>query len=469
LSDEVSLQRGETVILIAQWNVRMSVRVRLKSYLKATNFVEFIPVRSIVSSRSPLREDIGDIEELAVSIKSKGLIEPIVVRPLGNKFEIIAGHRRFRACRMNRFVEVPAIVMDLQDRDAFEVSLEENIHRKTLDPIEEARAFSLYVNKYGYGSITELADHIGKSEEYVSHRILLLNLPPPIQTLVSRRLLSSSNAWEITRVKDSSKQSELAESALEDKLTVREVREAAKTATRLSMVENATGRGLLGGSLRTPHLQPPPSDDKRMKVKKAASSALRIALIRIDSLIDALDEGEHDARDELLELRLKVHGLLDPFTGPRGAEETAESEIITIIRRIFLDNLNSGNLSAFSKFRSKQYTAFGDFPPYTLRNLKQTIVRDSRVAKTLRRSDCEIDELRITRFLAGAIATFRFSYDMTVGDLRFKLKSRVSFVFERSNGNWNLVHEHWSPCELRNEVLALIEKEFTKTKILPIP
>ena len=66
--------------------------------------------------------------------------------------------------------------------------------------------------------------------------------------------------------------------------------------------------------------------------------------------------------------------------------------------------------------------------------------------------------LRITRFLAGAIATFRFSYDMTVGDLRFKLKSRVSFVFERSNGNWSLVHEHWSSCELRSEVLTLIER-----------
>jgi ParB family transcriptional regulator, chromosome partitioning protein len=441
------------------------VRVRLKSYLKATNFVEFIPVRSIVSSRFPLREDIGDIEELALSIKSKGLIEPIVVRPVGSKFEIIAGHRRFQACRMNRFVEVPAIVMDVQDRDAFEVSLEENLHRKTLDPMEEARAFSLYVNKYGYGSITGLADRIGKSEEYVSHRILLLNLSPTIQTLVSRRLLSSSNAWEITRVKDRSKQSELAESALRDKLTVRQVREAAKSATKQSMAEEATSPESRG----IPRLEPAHGDDKRMKVRKAASSALRIALIRIDCLIDALDEGEHDAKDELLELRLKVHGLLDPFTGLRDEDETAESEIVTIIRRIFLDNLNSGNLSAFSKFRSKQYSAFGDFPPYTLRNLKQTIVRDSRVAKTLRRSNCEIDDLRITRFLAGAIATFRFSYDMTVGDLRFKLKSRVSFVFERSNGNWNLVHEHWSPCELRNDVLALIEEEFTKTKILPIP
>jgi ParB family transcriptional regulator, chromosome partitioning protein len=456
------------MIFIAKQLPRTFVRVRLKSYLKATNFVEFIPVRSIVSSRFPLREDVGDIEELALSIKSKGLIEPIVVRPRGNKFEIIAGHRRFQACRMNRFVEIPAIVMDVQDRAAFEVSLEENLHRKTLDPMEEARAFSFYVNKYGYGSVTELAERIGKSEEYVSHRILLLKLPPPIQTLVSRRLLSSSNAWEITRVKDSSKQSELAESALRDQLTVREVREVAKSATRKSMLEEAARMGPRGSrEIRRP--DPESGDQKRMKVKKAAYSALRIALIRIDSLIDALDEEEHDARDELLLLRLKVHGLLDPTTGQRDGDETAESEIVTIIRKIFLDNLNSGNLSAFSKFRSKQYSAFGDFPPYTLRNLEQTIVRDSRVAKTLRRSNCEIDDLRITRFLAGAIATFRFSYDMTVGDLRFQLKSRVSFVFERADGSWNLVHEHWSPCDLSNEVLTLIEKEFTRAKILPIP
>ena len=200
-----------------------------------------------------------------------------MVGPLGNKFEIIAGHRRFQACRMNRFVEVPAIVMDVQDRDAFEVSLEENLHRKTLDPMEEARAFSFYVNRYGYGSVTGLAGRIGKSEEYVSHRILLLNLPPSIQTLVSRRLLSSSNAWEITRVKDSSKQSELAESALKDKLTVREAREAAKSATKRAMVDGASTMET-PGSEALPRLGPPPGDDKRMKVKRAASSALRIAL-----------------------------------------------------------------------------------------------------------------------------------------------------------------------------------------------
>ncbi|MDA4136497.1 MAG: ParB/RepB/Spo0J family partition protein [Thaumarchaeota archaeon] len=444
------------------------MRVRLKSYLKAANFVEFIPVRSVVESRFPLREDIGELEELALSIKSKGLIEPIVVRPLGNKFEIIAGHRRFRACRMNRFVEVPAIIMDVPDREAFEVSLEENIHRKTLDPIEEARAFSIYVNKYGYGSITDLAARIGKSEEYVSHRILLLNLPLSVQSLVSRRLLTASNAWELTRVKDVSKQAELLEVVLRDGLTVAELREAAKTAAGSSGQKEGAAREAHDSRGLVPFVSPTDAE-KRAKVKKAASSAVRIAMIRISNLIDSLHEEDRGAKEDLIQFRFKLHGLLDGFAGREPKGDDLESQITSIIRKIFLDNLNSGNLSKFSKLRSKHYTAFGDFPPYTLRNLNQTIIRDARIVKTLHHSSCEIDDLRITRFLGGAIATFRFSYDMTVGDLRFELKSRVSFVFERVEDSWNLVHEHWSPCDLRHEVIALVEQEFTKHKIVPIP
>jgi ParB family chromosome partitioning protein len=428
------------------------LRVRLKSYLKAANFVELVPVRSVVVSPSALREDVGDIEELAASIKSKGLIEPIIVRPVRGKFEIIAGHRRFQACRMNRFVEVPAVVMDIGDREAFEVSLEENIHRKALDPIEEARAFSIYVRRYGYGSITELAERIGKSEEYVSHRILLLNLPDSIQSLVSRRLLTASNAWELTRVKDPSTQAALAESALKDGLTVKQLREAAVEARA-------------EGFTRPPVTRP--SEEKRAKVKKAASSALRIALIRIGDLIDSLDESDREAKEELLQFRLKVHGLLDRFAGRDTERDPLESEITGIVRRVFLENLNSGNLAKFSKLRSKHYTAFGDFPPYTLRDLNQTIVRDERITKMLHDSKCEIDDLRVTRFLGGAVATFRFWYDMRVAEVGVKLQSRVSFVFERADDGWSLVHEHWSPYELQHEVLSQVEREFVKHRIVP--
>jgi len=427
------------------------MRVRLKSYLKAANFVELVPVRSVVLSPSALREDPGDVEELAASIKSKGLIEPIIVRPVRDKFEIIAGHRRFQACRMNRFVEVPAVVMDIGDREAFEVSLEENIHRKALDPIEEARAFSIYVRRYGYGSVTDLAGRIGKSEEYVSHRILLLNLPDSIQSLVSRRLLTASNAWELTRVKDPSTQAALAESALKEGMTVKQLREAATAARAEGLARPA----------------PRPSEEKRAKVKRAASSALRIALIRIGDLIDSLDESDREAKEELLQFRLKVHGLLDRFAGRVTERDRLESEITGIVRSVFLENLNSGNLSKFSRLRSKHYTAFGDFPPYTLRDLNETIVRDERVTRMLHDSKCEIDDLRVTRFLGGAVATFRFWYDMRVADLAVKLQSRVSFVFERVDDGWNLVHEHWSPYELKHEVLSQVEREFAKHRIVP--
>ena len=111
------------------------------------------------------------------SIVEKGLLEPIVVRPDGDHFEVIAGNRRLQACRVLKLRKVPCHVVELSDRDAYEVSLTENIQRRTLNPIEEAGAFKKYVDTYGYGGVSDLARKIGKSHTYVSRRISLLTLP----------------------------------------------------------------------------------------------------------------------------------------------------------------------------------------------------------------------------------------------------------------------------------------------------
>jgi ParB family transcriptional regulator, chromosome partitioning protein len=117
------------------------------------------------------------LEGLMASIVEKGLLEPIVVRPDGDRFEVVAGSRRLQACRQLKLRKIPCNVVELSDRDAFEVSLTENIQRRTLNPIEEAEAFKKYVDMYGYGGVTELARKIGKSHTYVSRRISLLTLP----------------------------------------------------------------------------------------------------------------------------------------------------------------------------------------------------------------------------------------------------------------------------------------------------
>jgi ParB family chromosome partitioning protein len=137
------------------------------------------------------------IKELSFSIKKHGLLQPIIVRPIDQGFEIVAGHRRFFACKSLRWKSIPAMVKDLSDKDAFEIQLVENLQRNTLDPIEEAEAFKLYVKDYGWGGVTHLANTIMKSEQYVSSRLQLLKLPQNAIEKVRSGDLKVSHAVEL--------------------------------------------------------------------------------------------------------------------------------------------------------------------------------------------------------------------------------------------------------------------------------
>ena len=103
--------------------------------------------------------------ELTSSIRQQGLLEPIVVRPLDDGFEVVAGNRRLDACKKAGMRKISCNILYLSDKEAYEVSLIENVQHKTLDAIEEAEAFKSYVEEYGYGGESELASRIGKSQQ----------------------------------------------------------------------------------------------------------------------------------------------------------------------------------------------------------------------------------------------------------------------------------------------------------------
>ena len=186
-------------------------------------FLESVELRMVHPSKVVLRRDSGQMAGLMLSIQDKGLLEPIIVRPAGDGFEVVAGMRRFEACRKLGWRRIPAHVVELDDREAFEVSLLENIQRETLNPIEEARAFKDYVEEFGYGGETELARKIGKSQEYVSRRIGLLSLPEGIQEQIMRRRIAPSVAQELTLLNDDEAE-EMAEQIGTKGLSMREVR-----------------------------------------------------------------------------------------------------------------------------------------------------------------------------------------------------------------------------------------------------
>jgi ParB family transcriptional regulator, chromosome partitioning protein len=163
------------------------------------------------------------IDELSRSIKKHGLLQPIIVRPINRGFEIVAGHRRFLACKLLRWKTIPAMVKDVSDKDAFEIQLVENIQRKTLDPIEEACAFKLYVRDYGWGGVTYLAETIMKSEQYVSSRIQLLKLPQNVMDKVKSGELKVSHAFELVGIEGKSLEN-MSDDIINKNMSVKDIR-----------------------------------------------------------------------------------------------------------------------------------------------------------------------------------------------------------------------------------------------------
>ena len=177
----------------------------------------------MIQTRSSEDTQRSTIRALAASIGRHGLLQPIIVRPAQNGFEIVAGHRRFFACKLLRWKAITAHVKELSDKDAFEIQMVENIQRRTLNSVEEARSFKLYVTEYGWGGTTQLANAIMKSEQYVSSRIQLLNLPEDILQKIESEELKVSHALEILGFGEN-EQTIVANSAISKKLSVRDLR-----------------------------------------------------------------------------------------------------------------------------------------------------------------------------------------------------------------------------------------------------
>jgi ParB family transcriptional regulator, chromosome partitioning protein len=187
--------------------------------------IEDIQISKIKYSSNPLRPHLSGIEELVDSIRVNGLLQPILVRPKEVYFEIVAGNRRREACKLLRWKKITCHVVDLDDKQAFETSLIENLHRQTLEPIEEAQAFKAYVADFGWGGVSELAMKVGKSPSYITKRIKLLNLPRDVIDSLSETSLSASVAEELCSLTNPLKQSELADLIIRRHLSLRKARE----------------------------------------------------------------------------------------------------------------------------------------------------------------------------------------------------------------------------------------------------
>jgi ParB family chromosome partitioning protein len=160
--------------------------------------------------------------ELADSIREHGVLQPILVRPVGGQYELIAGERRWRASRMAQRESIPAIVVEFDDETALEVSIIENLQREDVSPLEEAAMFRKMTD-LGY-TLRQLAQKIGKDKGYIENRIRLAEAPPEIRELVSLRKDTLSHAYELMKVKDERTRRRLAKKVAAGELTLSRLR-----------------------------------------------------------------------------------------------------------------------------------------------------------------------------------------------------------------------------------------------------
>ena len=195
--------------------------------------IRALPIEWIVPGPwQPRRNfDIDELKELAVSIKSRGLLQPVIVRPhpeRNSQFQLIAGERRWRASQMAALHEIPAIVSNFEDKEAAELSLIENIQRRDLSVIEEAEGYKVLLEKHGY-SQQELADIVGKSRSHIANIGRLLSLPQGIRDKIIKRILTMGQVRPLIGRKDAE---ELAEIIISRNLSARDVEALIKLQSR---------------------------------------------------------------------------------------------------------------------------------------------------------------------------------------------------------------------------------------------
>jgi ParB family chromosome partitioning protein len=279
-----------------------------------TSIVEQIEMKMIRSSQFAVRDRFQRMSDedncLIASIREHGLLQPILIRPLSHGFEIVAGHRRFHACRSLRWRFIPCKIRELADKEAYEIQLTENMQRKSMDPIEEAEAFRRYVVDFGWGGVTELAAKIGKSEEYVSHRIQLLKLPEEVKQHIIENRINVSSALELTSI-SSEKQNMIMQQVASNDLTVRQIREMKSLMKTSSFI--STGAD---GSVENSAQRLSSKSTHMVKLTKKTTLALRITLARVDNLIDEVHSTVEPAQrgeivNFLMGIRLRIHSLID--------------------------------------------------------------------------------------------------------------------------------------------------------------
>lgn len=191
--------------------------------------ISFIDINEIKPNQNQPRKSFNEekLEELAASIIENGLIQPVILRKADKGYEIVAGERRWRACRKAGLKEIPCIIREFTDEQNMLIAIIENMQREDLNPIEEAEGLNQMIVNFGMTQ-EQVSKSVGKSRPYITNALRLLKLPSEIREMLLANQLSAGHARAIAGISDTEKQIQLAEYAIKEGLSVREIEKIIK-------------------------------------------------------------------------------------------------------------------------------------------------------------------------------------------------------------------------------------------------
>lgn len=197
---------------------------------KSKDSIINIDISLIIPNKEQPRQNFEEeaLEDLANSIKIYGLLQPIILRKVEKKYEIVAGERRWRACKIAGLKEVPALIKELSQQESAKIALIENIQREDLNPIEEAMAYKKLMEDFKLTQ-EDVSLQVGKSRSYIANSIRLLNLDENITNFVAQGKLTTGHGKALLGIKDKNEQLKAAEKIINEKLNVRQTEEIASS------------------------------------------------------------------------------------------------------------------------------------------------------------------------------------------------------------------------------------------------
>ena len=281
-----------------------------------------VPVGKILPNPAQprLSYDEESLTELADSIREHGVLQPILVRPSGGRFELIAGERRWRASGMAGRDTIPAIVVEFDEQTALEVSIIENLQREDVSPLEEAAMFRKMTETFGY-SVRQLAQKVGKDKGYVENRLRLSDAPADIRELLSLRKDTISHAYELMKIGDERKRRRLGKRVAAGELTLAKL------------------RALTGAD------EPPAEADPKSPRRRAKTVAGEVAAAK------AADDALMGARAKLSE---GVDDLVDILRQPEMMEQIPEVNRANFAKHLTITKLKIENAIAIIRAGAPQ-------------------------------------------------------------------------------------------------------------------